>query len=62
MIGSNANLVAPVIIREGAFIAAGSTITTDVKSDALALERTEMEIHEGWAAERRELASRKKKS
>lgn len=53
MIGSNANLVAPVTVKAGAFIAAGSTITTDVPADALALERTEMEIREGWASQRR---------
>lgn len=53
MIGSNANLVAPVTVKAGAFIAAGSTITTDVPADALALERTELQIREGWAAKRK---------
>lgn len=54
MIGSNANLVAPVTVKAGAFIAAGSTITTDVPAGALALERTELQIREGWAAKRKQ--------
>lgn len=53
MIGSNANLVAPITIEKGAFIAAGSTITINVPSDALALERTDLQIREGWASQRR---------
>ena len=35
-VGSNANLVAPVRVGRGAIIAAGSTITEDVKAEALA--------------------------
>ena len=35
-IGCNTNLVAPVKVGEGAYIAAGSTITDDVPADALA--------------------------
>lgn len=38
-IGSNANLVAPVKIGEGSFIAAGSTITDDVPPNTLAIAR-----------------------
>lgn len=38
-IGSNAALVAPVTIGEGALIAAGSTVTDDVPADALAVAR-----------------------
>jgi len=38
-IGCNANLVAPVTIGDGAYIAAGSTITDDVASEALAIAR-----------------------
>ena len=36
-IGCNTNLVAPVKIGEGAYTAAGSTITDDVPADSLAL-------------------------
>lgn len=38
-IGCNSNLVAPVQIGDGAFVAAGSTITRDVPGDALAIAR-----------------------
>ncbi len=38
-IGSNATLVAPVRIGDGAYIAAGSTVTDDVPDDALVLGR-----------------------
>ena len=38
-IGCNSNLVAPVTIGEGAYVAAGSTITKDVPGDALAIAR-----------------------
>ena len=39
-IGSNSTLVAPVTVGQGALIAAGSVITTDVPRDALALGRS----------------------
>ena len=54
MIGSNVNLVAPVTIKDGAFIAAGSTITENVPADSLAIERGTPEIRKGWAAEYRQ--------
>jgi bifunctional UDP-N-acetylglucosamine pyrophosphorylase/glucosamine-1-phosphate N-acetyltransferase len=38
-IGSNNTLVAPIKIEQGAFTAAGSTITEDVPADALAIGR-----------------------
>ncbi len=38
-VGTNASLVAPIRIEDGAFIAAGSTITEDVPADAMALGR-----------------------
>jgi len=49
-IGSNSTLVAPVQIGNGAFVAAGSVITRDVATDALALGRARQEDKEGWAA------------
>lgn len=42
-IGCNANIVSPVEIGERAFIAAGSTITKDVPTDALAIARARQE-------------------
>lgn len=38
-VGCNSNLVAPVTIGKGAYIAAGSTITQDVPGDALSIAR-----------------------
>jgi bifunctional UDP-N-acetylglucosamine pyrophosphorylase/glucosamine-1-phosphate N-acetyltransferase len=38
-VGSDTQLVAPVVIGDGALIGAGSTITQDVPADALALSR-----------------------
>ncbi|MBA4535552.1 bifunctional UDP-N-acetylglucosamine diphosphorylase/glucosamine-1-phosphate N-acetyltransferase GlmU [Bacillus aquiflavi] len=38
-IGCNTNLVAPVTIGKGAYVAAGSTITKDVPSEALSIAR-----------------------
>ncbi len=47
-IGSDTQLVAPVRVRRGAFIGAGSTITKDVPSYALALSRARQENKEDW--------------
>ncbi|MCX8006856.1 MAG: bifunctional UDP-N-acetylglucosamine diphosphorylase/glucosamine-1-phosphate N-acetyltransferase GlmU [Coriobacteriia bacterium] len=53
-IGSDTMLVAPVRIGAGAITGAGSAITRDVPADALAVERAEQRIVEGWARRRRE--------
>lgn len=53
-IGSDTMLVAPVQIGDGAVTGAGSTITEDVPTDALALGRARQTIIEGWAARNRE--------
>jgi bifunctional UDP-N-acetylglucosamine pyrophosphorylase / glucosamine-1-phosphate N-acetyltransferase len=42
-VGCNSNLVAPVTLGAGSFIAAGSTITKDVPGDALAIARSRQE-------------------
>ena len=52
-IGCNTNLVAPVRVGDGAYTAAGSTITGDVPGDALAVARARQKNLEGWAAKRR---------
>ena len=52
-IGSDAQLVAPVTIGEGAVIGAGATVTQNVPADALTLSRPEQVNHEGWASRRR---------
>jgi len=48
-VGTNASLVAPITIGEGAYIGAGSTITKDVPADALAVERSQQAARDGWA-------------
>jgi bifunctional UDP-N-acetylglucosamine pyrophosphorylase/glucosamine-1-phosphate N-acetyltransferase len=53
-VGSDSVLVAPVTVGEGAYVAAGSTITEDVPKDALALGRARQVTKPGWAARRRE--------
>jgi bifunctional UDP-N-acetylglucosamine pyrophosphorylase/glucosamine-1-phosphate N-acetyltransferase len=45
--------VAPVEVGDGAWIAAGSTITKDVPQDALAVARERQENKEGYAARQR---------
>jgi len=54
-IGCNTNLVAPVKVGNGAFTAAGSTITEDIPDDALSIARTRQENKPGWAARHRAL-------
>ena len=39
-IGSNSNLVAPIVVNENSFIAAGSTITNNVPKNTLAIARS----------------------
>ncbi len=53
MVGSNVNLVAPLTLEDGAFVAAGSTITEDVPAGALSIARDEPEIRKGWVKEYR---------
>lgn len=48
-IGCNANLIAPVDIKNNAFIAAGSTITNDVPEDSFAIARAKQVNKEGYA-------------
>jgi bifunctional UDP-N-acetylglucosamine pyrophosphorylase/glucosamine-1-phosphate N-acetyltransferase len=53
-IGSNSALVAPVVIGDGAVVAAGSVIVSDVSPDAIAVARGEQSERAGAAARRRE--------
>lgn len=53
-IGCNTNLIAPVTVNDGAYIAAGSTITDEVPKDSLAIARSRQVVKEEWAAKRRE--------
>ena len=47
-IGSDTQLVAPVIVKAGATIAAGTTVTKDVDSDVLAISRVEQKTISSW--------------
>ncbi|MDO4288091.1 MAG: bifunctional UDP-N-acetylglucosamine diphosphorylase/glucosamine-1-phosphate N-acetyltransferase GlmU [Eubacterium sp.] len=48
-IGCNSNLVSPVTVKEGSYVAAGSTITQDVPEDSLAIARARQVNKEGYA-------------
>lgn len=53
-IGCNTNLVAPVTVGEGAYTAAGSTITEDVPADALGIARARQVNKPEWCLHRGE--------
>lgn len=48
-IGSNSTLIAPLEIKDGAYVAGGSTINEDVPSDALAIARSRQTNKENYA-------------
>jgi len=48
-IGCNTNLIAPVTLGDGAYTAAGATITRDIPAGALAISREQLTIRDGWA-------------
>ncbi|VAX34547.1 N-acetylglucosamine-1-phosphate uridyltransferase / Glucosamine-1-phosphate N-acetyltransferase [hydrothermal vent metagenome] len=52
-IGSDTQLVAPVRVEKGAYVGAGSTITKDVPSGALAISRSPERHIKGWAKKRK---------
>ncbi len=49
-IGCNTNLIAPVTVGDGAYIAAGSTITDDIPGMALAIARARQQNKKDWAS------------
>ena len=53
-IGCNTNLVSPVNVGEGAYIAAGSTITDEVPGKTLAIARARQVIKTNWKDKREE--------
>lgn len=53
-IGSNANIVAPVKVEKDGFVAAGSTITEDVSSGELIIERAEQKHITGYVERKKE--------
>ncbi|MEG2380552.1 MAG: DapH/DapD/GlmU-related protein, partial [Oscillospiraceae bacterium] len=51
-IGCNTNLVSPVVIKKGAYTAAGSTITDEVPADSLAIARSRQVVKIDWTKKR----------
>lgn len=51
-IGCNTNLVSPVNVEDNTYIAAGSTITNDVKEGELAVARAKQRNIEGWVTKK----------
>ena len=49
-VGSESQLVAPVTIGDGAYVATGTTVTQDVPPGAMAISRTRQENKDGYAA------------
>ena len=56
-IGSDTQLVAPVIVRRGATIGAGSTITREVPADQLTLSRAKQTSIAGWTRPQKKVRS-----
>ena len=49
-VGSDSQLVAPITVGKGAYVASGSTVTKDVPADALAVSRARQSNKEGYAS------------
>jgi bifunctional UDP-N-acetylglucosamine pyrophosphorylase/glucosamine-1-phosphate N-acetyltransferase len=60
-VGSDSQLVAPVTIGRGSYVAAGSSITRSVPPDSLAIARAQQTNKEGWVASRHAARGPKKK-
>ena len=58
-VGCNTNFIPPVRVGRGAYIAAATTVTKDVESDALVIGRARQEIKSGWAKRKREMHGKK---
>ena len=48
-IGSNSNIISPIIIEENSFIAAGSTVTQNIKANSFVIARSKETIKENRA-------------
>jgi bifunctional UDP-N-acetylglucosamine pyrophosphorylase/glucosamine-1-phosphate N-acetyltransferase len=51
-IGCNVNIVSPVEIGDGAYVAAGTTVTGNVPPESLSVGRSREKIIEGWVRRR----------
>jgi bifunctional UDP-N-acetylglucosamine pyrophosphorylase/glucosamine-1-phosphate N-acetyltransferase len=61
-IGSDVQLVAPVRVGKGAYVAAGSCIVEDVPAESLALARGRQVVKPGWARKKKPKKRPKKKA
>ncbi|MEM9730013.1 MAG: bifunctional UDP-N-acetylglucosamine diphosphorylase/glucosamine-1-phosphate N-acetyltransferase GlmU [Myxococcota bacterium] len=61
-IGSDSQLIAPITVGRGAYVASGTTVTRDVPEDALAVARVKQENKLGYAARLRARLRGKKKT
>ncbi|MBM4382180.1 MAG: bifunctional UDP-N-acetylglucosamine diphosphorylase/glucosamine-1-phosphate N-acetyltransferase GlmU [Deltaproteobacteria bacterium] len=52
-IGCNANLIAPIALESDSYVAAGTTVTKPVPSDAIAVGAARQKNVEGWGKKRR---------
>jgi bifunctional UDP-N-acetylglucosamine pyrophosphorylase/glucosamine-1-phosphate N-acetyltransferase len=48
-IGSDSQMIAPVMVGEGAYVATGTTVTRDVPKGALAISRVRQDNKDGYA-------------
>lgn len=55
-IGSDTQLIAPVRVGKGAYVAAGSSITSDVPPDSLGIARSRQTNLEGWVTKKKQKA------
>ncbi|MGL4283297.1 MAG: bifunctional UDP-N-acetylglucosamine diphosphorylase/glucosamine-1-phosphate N-acetyltransferase GlmU, partial [Eubacterium aggregans] len=60
-IGCNSNLISPVTVREGSYVAAGSTITQEVPEDSLAIARARQVNKVGYAEKMSQMHGKKEK-
>lgn len=61
-IGSDSQLVAPVTVGKGAYVAAGTTVTQDVPAMSLALTRSPQVNKEGWVEKKKAKQAAAKKA
>lgn len=52
-IGCNTNIISPINIEDGAYIAAGTTITEDVPADSFVIGRSRQIVKTGWKDKRK---------
>ena len=58
-IGSDSQLIAPVRVGKGAYVAAGSSITEDVPAGALGIARGRQAVIDGWVERKKKPSSGK---